>query len=394
MLFSTDRKRSALKMRTPMAGWNDGSGYGKSTFVTTWDTTQAGSANDTIILPLYGSGVYDFVVDWGDGNTDHITADTDPATTHVYTSSGTYTVTFKGILNGFRFNNLGDKSKLMNIARWGNMNPGNFGTSFYGCDNLTISATDGPDLTGVTTLSQIFRDCTSLTTENFNGWDLCAVTSIASMFRGATSFNGYIDKWNLCSCTSLNATLRDTAFNRDISGWDVSSVETFNSCFYGCSAFNKPLNAWNTASLDRCSFAFYNCSNFNQPLGSWQMDLVTTIEAMFFGCSNFDQDLSGWNTASLANADNAFKNTTIDRDFSGWDVSQLTTATNMFDGVTLSTANYDALLIGWEAQTLQSGTDFSAGSSTYTGGGAAATARADLLAAPNLWTIADGGIAP
>jgi len=31
---------------------------------------------------------------------------------------------------------------------------------------------------------------------------------------------------------------------------------------------------------------------------------------------------------------------------------------NMFNGATLSTANYDALLIGWEAQTLQPNVNF------------------------------------
>ena len=35
--------------------------------------------------------------------------------------------------------------------------------------------------------------------------------------------------------------------------------------------------------------------------------------------------------------------------------------------------NYDALLIGWEAQSVQSGITINFGSSKYTGGGAAAT---------------------
>jgi hypothetical protein len=36
-------------------------------FVSTWDTTQAGSASDTVILPLLSGGTYNGTIDWGDG---------------------------------------------------------------------------------------------------------------------------------------------------------------------------------------------------------------------------------------------------------------------------------------------------------------------------------------
>jgi len=63
---------------------------------------------------------------------------------------------------------------------------------------------------------------------------------------------------------------------------------------------------------------------------------------------------------------------------------------SMMAGVTLSTANYDALLSGWSARTLQTGISFDAGNSTYTN----TTARAVLTNAPNSWTVTDGGLAP
>ena len=34
-------------------------------FISKWDTTQAGSANDTVVLPLVSDGSYDFFVDLG-----------------------------------------------------------------------------------------------------------------------------------------------------------------------------------------------------------------------------------------------------------------------------------------------------------------------------------------
>jgi len=63
---------------------------------------------------------------------------------------------------------------------------------------------------------------------------------------------------------------------------------------------------------------------------------------------------------------------------------------DMFTFGNLSTTNYDALLIGWAAQTVQSNVKFGAGDSKYTAG--AATARGVLTGAPNTWTISDGGL--
>ncbi len=60
----------------------------------------------------------------------------------------------------------------------------------------------------------------------------------------------------------------------------------------------------------------------------------------------------------------------------------------MFLNARLSTANYDALLIGWSAQTHLNSVTFSGGSSQYCLG---ETARSALTGAPGNWIITDGG---
>jgi len=75
----------------------------------------------------------------------------------------------------------------------------------------------------------------------------------------------------------------------------------------------------------------------------------------------------------------------------GWDVNQVSNFLSFLQSATgLSTANYDALLIAWDAQGAMSysGTvDF--GGSKYTAGGAAEAAHISLEAK---WgTIIDGG---
>jgi len=79
--------------------------------------------------------------------------------------------------------------------------------------------------------------------------------------------------------------------------------------------------------------------------------------------------------------------TVFDQNIGSWNVSSLTIATFMFSNATLSTANYDALLNGWDAQALQSGVPFSGGNSTYCAGEAA---RAHMISSDG-WTIIDCG---
>jgi len=62
----------------------------------------------------------------------------------------------------------------------------------------------------------------------------------------------------------------------------------------------------------------------------------------------------------------------------------------MFSGVTLSTSNYDNLLLGWSQLTLQTGVTFHAGNSKYSS--AAENARQAIITNFS-WTIIDGGLA-
>tara|TARA_B110000967_G_C18823247_1_gene529892 strand:+ start:109 stop:411 length:303 start_codon:yes stop_codon:yes gene_type:complete len=96
-----------------------------------------------------------------------------------------------------------------------------------------------------------------------------------------------------------------------------------------------------------------------------------------------------------------FKNAVSFDQSLNWDITSVINMLNMFQGITLSTTNYDAILIYWENvlnTAFPGGTGYtptisiSFGGSQYTGGGSAAAARASLISNFN-WTITDGGIA-
>jgi hypothetical protein len=86
-----------------------------------------------------------------------------------------------------------------------------------------------------------------------------------------------------------------------------------------------------------------------------------------------------------------FRNATLfNQNIGSWDINQVTNFSNFMLSAGISTANYDALLIAWDAQGAMSysGT-VNFGSSQYTTGGTAEAARTSLI---SKWGgITDGG---
>jgi surface protein len=217
-------------------------------FAFTAKTNNTGVSGSTQFkLPLTTSTGLNIVVDWGDASTSTITSHTDPAVTHTYASAGTYSISITGTLPGFQFNNAGDKKKILNISNWGVLDI-TTDNAFFGCTNLTCSATDAPTIT-TTNLFRTFADCT-----NFNGnignWDVSAVIFMTEMFFFATAFNQDISTWDTGAVTSMSGMFNNaTAFNQDISAWDVSQVGNFKKFM----AF-KTFSDYDAANLD----AIYN----------------------------------------------------------------------------------------------------------------------------------------
>jgi len=80
-------------------------------------------------------------------------------------------------------------------------------------------------------------------------------------------------------------------------------------------------------------------------------------------------------------------------DFDITSFNALNSLNNFMDGNgKMTTAQYDALLVKWDAQSVLSNLSPNFGASQYTAGSAAATARANLISSDG-WTITDGGTA-
>lgn len=250
------------------------------------------SGADTFTLPLLSTGSYDFLVDWGDGSTDEITAYNDSAVTHTYVSAGSYDVSISGTITGWAFDNSASAPKVYEISNWGNFAlTTDTGRTFYGCSNMT---------------------------------------------------------WV------------DDAVN----GFDTSNVISFLHMFNGCSVFNSPMLDFDTSNVTLMYTTFNGCALFNQALDHFDTEKVTSFNS-FLANTSFDQSLASFN------------------------IEKATVLNNFLAGATLSTANYNATLIAWEAQDVNDNlmTDF--GTSKYSG--TLATEARSRLVADHNWTITDGG---
>jgi len=297
------------------------------------DTTKAGSASNTFVLPIIKAASETVKIYWGDGtNSMGVNGDN----THVYAASGVYTVKIESrLFGGIYFNNGGDKAKITKIANYGQgVSRLNIG-SFYGCSSL-LSIDIGNIVSKGADATNQYRGCTALTTVPL--FNLSSVTNASTMFAYCAA---------LTTVPLLN----------------LSSVTKATDMFFQCSKLTTvPL--FNLSSVTNASTMFYQCSKLTTvPL--FDLSKVTNASYMFYQCTALT-------TVPLLN------------------LSNCTNAQNMFSGVTLTTQSYSDFLINLATLPLKSGVSFHGGNSKYNP--TAATARAYLISNFG-WTITDGGAA-
>jgi len=149
---------------------------------------------------------------------------------------------------------------------------------------------------------------------------------------------------------------------------------------------------WGGSSLDLGggTFSFSQCSNLTISATNSPANTGDIAGAFYIvGSSAFTGGLAGWDMSNTTSCQFlCYNSSSYNEDISGWDVSNITNFLFAFTGTAMSVANYDALLIAWAPQSVQSGVTFST-NAQYTAGGSAAAARTTLIGKG--WTIVDGG---
>ncbi|TAG92599.1 MAG: BspA family leucine-rich repeat surface protein, partial [Bacteroidetes bacterium] len=248
-----------------------------NSFITTWITT-----DNTITIPTTSIG-YNYDITWtnltnlgvGNGSITGVTGD--------YTITGLqngsiYRVAITGDFPSIFFNNSPEAPKIRAIEQWGNIVWQSFQSAFAGCNNLTYTATDVPNLSNVLNMDNMFMNC--------------------------TNFNGNIGTWNTSNVNSMSGTFNNAnSFNQPLINWNVSNVTNMSYMFSAALAFNQSLSTgmfsgWNTSNVTNMSHMFENAIRFNQNIGGLNISNVTNMAGMLNSCGmtsfNYDNTLIGF----------------------------------------------------------------------------------------------------
>ncbi|CAE7311021.1 unnamed protein product, partial [Symbiodinium microadriaticum] len=354
-------------------------------------------ADDTqLTIPAFDGPTYDYSVYWEnvDDATDFgsLAGQTGSATMTGLTGNSTYRVEISGTFPRIYFNNSGDREKILTIEQWGDIAWTAMNSAFYGCTNLTVPAVDAPDLTGVISLQQMFRDATSFN-DPIDHWEVDNITGFFGVFWGATSFNQPLDNWNMDAATNLSHMFNSaTSFNQPLDSWNTTGVTEIRLMFNGATAFNQSINHFDVSLVSDFAGTFENASSFNRPLDNWEMGGATTLGLMFSGASSFNQPIDNWDVSNVASMNYMFQNATnFDGDLGPWNIESIGTMTGMLNGCGMSITNYDKTLIGWatldagEAQ-IPVGVPFRAIGLSYCNGASARTTLDETYT----WEISSG----
>ncbi len=370
-------------------GWSITDGGSTSSvcgsFITIWDLRQTGtgSNNDEI---SYNATVA--------GGTAAYTWETIPAGSSGFgnMSIGTSLRTISGLpanatikltivptnLRQFIINYSGNSARLIDIAQWGITKWTSMENAFAGCGSLGISATDMPDLSGVSNMAQMFQECGNLNgpaninqwntstitnmsylfdgdalfNQNLNNWNTANVTNMSGMFRNARIFNQNIGNWNTANVTNMsnmfesalfydndsasinwntaNVTemramfLESQYFNRDISNWNTNKVTDMSFMFSDATAFNQNISNWNTANVTNMSSMFYYAFDFNQAIGNWNTAKVTNMSLMFNYATSFNQPINNWNTGNVTTMQDMFRSASkFNQPLNNWNTAKV-----------------------------------------------------------------------
>ena len=379
--------------------------------------TSLGDGLNTIYSPaLYRNVAFSaettdavYSIDWGDGNDELLYFNDSPSYAsskqHTYSSGGTYTISVKCSNSvpwrAFNFNDFSptvpSTNKVTAITDWGNQ-LGEIATPF----SLSLGGTDLQSIPS----SSFTRDLNFFTFNPllfyyspFSGdvttFDVSNVTNFANVFQGCNQFNQDLNSWDTSNVTYMGATFsRATSYNQPLTGWTTSGVTNMQNMFFSATSFNGDITNWDVSNVTTFKEMFEFAFAFNQDIGSWDVSSATNMFDMFASATTFNQDLSSWDVSNVSDFDGMFSNaTSFNQSLANWDIRSATVLNNMLSNCGMSTANYDATLIGWEgAAVVPTGLTLGATGLTYTLGGAAEAARTSLITTYGWNIVGDSGV--
>ena len=232
------------------------------------DTTKAGSASNTFVLPIIKVASEVVKIYWGDGT---ISIGVNGNNTHVYAAIGIYTVKIEAkIFGGVAFNNTQDKAKITKITSFGRGVIRSLVTSFYGCSSL-LSIDIGNIVSNGTNAYAMFDQCSKLTTVPL--FDLSKVTNASFMFYQCVSLTT-VPLFDLSKVTNASYMFYQCASLTTVPLFDLSSVTNTANMFAQCTALTTvPL--FDLSKVTNAANMFFGVTLTTQSYSDFLINLAT-----------------------------------------------------------------------------------------------------------------------
>lgn len=255
----------------------------------------------------------------------------------------------------------GSTEKLIDIEQWGNIHWDSMNAAFVECKNMQMSATDIPDLSGVTDASYMFHNAMKFFgNSSMAFWDTSVIKNFRSMFAYGPnnlvvppdSFNPPISSWNTSSAENMSFMFNSRkSFNQNLNSWNVSNVKNFSYMFASCDSYNQPVDQWDVSNAEDISYMFHYIPDFNQPLSTWNTSNVINMEHIFHGDSAFNQPLETWDVSNVTNMDTSFSSaSSFNQPLSTWDTRKVTNMMSLFSDA----SSFNQSLETWNLKSLTS----------------------------------------
>ncbi len=378
-------------------------------------TDNAGTSDSySFTIPTHSIYQYRYVVDWGDGSMGRYTENA----SHTYNTAGEKTIKIYGQFPKFRFNNSGDRLKLLSIDNWGDIQyAADQNNAFHGCANLTTISGGASWFTTVTVVSDMFNGCANLTNLP-SDMTLSAVVGGLRTFANCSALTELPEGMTLdnlssnalsffagCSLTHLPANMKlnnVTAAQNMFSGTNLTTLPDgleFANLTNGNATFsNVPLTSLpSSLSLPNLQNGvnMFNTAVFPNLPSGMLLDNLLVGQNMFIS-SPLTHLPAGMTLPNLQNGRSMFQSALFTdlpigmklSSLGGGGQTGLQSGSSMFSNSTIGTTRYSQLLIDLEADNPNEEVYLNIGNSKYNS--SAVTARANLIARG--WIIGDGGL--